>query len=594
MTSKYKLVGFYALHDEHFDPYPGQVTRLNPHHTTLTFDWNPHQVKGELQGAPSSRFLFNVLVGRQRYDASYNAQPGAPSEPRRSDNFTGLVLGANHAQDQRPRESWGPSGSATFFPSGSFAGRHELKAGFHLMIQNYATGRPDAPNGNYDLIFNNGAPLQLRTYNYPLFPSNRLNEGGVFVQDTWRVGERTTFNLGLRWDSFHSWVPAQTKEPGQFGNFGSYPEVDAIRWRELATRLGVAYDLRGDGKTVVKGSWGKYNHSPGDAFADAYNKNTISTTTYRWSDPNRNGDYDPGEVNLDTNSSDFVAITAATNNLLPVDLKDPRTYQATVSVDRELMANFGARLSYIFVRQADQYQTINVLRPYEAYDVQIARQDPGQDGLPGTGDDGGAVTVYDYPAAYRGSNFVGNRRVTAPDNRDNKLHTIEGVFTKRMIGRWGMLAAVAASKNDRYLDGIATTPNQDYFPKDTTWDWQLKLTGNYELPLKINTSASWTLYNGLKGARTFIFTGIPSASTVTLRLDEYGSHQGPIRDLLNVRFARDFSMRGSSRLRASVELLNATNAVSPWAMTFASGPNFKTWTTIDSPRIARGSVTFTF
>ena len=594
LAGKYKLIGFVALHEEHFDPYPGQVTRLNPHYTTLTFDWNPHQLKGEIQGAPTARFLFNVLVGRQRYDASYNAQPDAPAEPRRSDQFTGLTLGANHAQDQRPRQSWGPSGTASFFPAGSLLGRHELKSGFHLMMQDYATGRPNAPNGNYDLVFNNGAPLQLRTYNYPIFPSNRLNEGGAFVQDTWRLGERTTVNLGLRWDTFHSWVPAQTKEQGQFGNAGSYPEVDAILWRELATRLGLAYDLFGDGKTVVKGSWGRYNHSPGDAFADAYNKNTISTTTYRWSDANRNGDYDPGEVNLDTNGPDFVTITAATNNLLPQDLQDPRTYQGTLSIDRELMSNFAARLSYIYVRQADPYQTINVLRPYDTYNVVLSRVDPGRDGVLGNADDGGTVSVFDYPAALRGSNFIGNQRVNAPDDRDPKLHTIEAVFTKRTTGRWGLLASVSGSKNDRYLDAVATTPNQDYFPKDTTWDWQVKLTGNYLLPYKINTSASYTMYNGLRGARTFIFSGIPSASTVTLRLEPYGASQGPVRDLLNLKIARDFAVRRNARIRTSVEILNALNSVSPWSMTFASGPNFLNWGTIDSPRIARGSLAFTF
>lgn len=120
-------------------------------------------------------------------------------------------------------------------------------------------------------------------------------------------------NLGLRWDAFRSWVPAQTKEQGQFGSAGSYPEVDAITWRGLAPRLGIAYDLAGNGKTVLKASWGRYNHSPGDSFADAYNRNTISTTTYRWSDQNRNGDYDSGEVNLDTNGGDFVTITAASS-----------------------------------------------------------------------------------------------------------------------------------------------------------------------------------------------------------------------------------------------------------------------------------------
>ena len=169
-------------------------------------------------------------------------------------------------------------------------------------------------------------PSQIQTYNFPLAPHNSLNEGGAFVQDTWRIGSHTTVNLGLRYDSFHAWVPEQTKEQGQFGNAGTYPLVEAITWHEMAPRFGVAYDLTGDTKTVVKATFGKYNNSPGDAFADFYNKNTITTTTYRWHDLNSDGDYQPGEVNLDTtcSSCDFISIAGgAANNLLNPDLIDP-------------------------------------------------------------------------------------------------------------------------------------------------------------------------------------------------------------------------------------------------------------------------------
>src|SRR5262249_40002373 len=89
LSSKYKLIGFEAKHYEHFDPYPGQVTRLNPHYTTLIFNWDPHQLKGEFQGAPSSRFLVNFLIGQQKYAAAYSGQPDALPGPRQSDNVTG-------------------------------------------------------------------------------------------------------------------------------------------------------------------------------------------------------------------------------------------------------------------------------------------------------------------------------------------------------------------------------------------------------------------------------------------------------------------------------------------------------------------------
>ncbi len=120
-------------------------------------------------------------------------------------------------------------------------GRHELKGGFAWMYQDYATGRPDGKHGNYQLIFDtiNGVahqPSQIQTYNFPLAPKNRLNEGGMFVQDTWRVGQRTTVNLGVRYDQFHSWVPEQTKEQGQFGSAGTYPRVEAITWKGVVPR----------------------------------------------------------------------------------------------------------------------------------------------------------------------------------------------------------------------------------------------------------------------------------------------------------------------------------------------------------------------
>ena len=358
----------------------------------------------------------------------------------------------------------------------------------------------------------------------------------------------------------------------------------------------MAYDLFGDGKTVLKASWGRYNHSPGDAFADAYNRNTISTTTYRWSDPNRNGDYDPGEVNLDTNGPDFVTITAATNNLLPQDSEGSAHLPGDASrVDRELMANFAARVSYIYVHQADPYQTINVLRPYELYSVQIPRQDPGGDGLVGTPDDGAMVTVWDYPAQYRGSNFVGNQRVTAPDDRDTRLHTIEGVFTKRTVRALGDAGGAAASKNDRFLDGIATTPNQELLPEGH--DVGLAGEADGQLRAAVQDQHVRELYAVQRSQ---------GRADVHLHRHSLGEHgDAPARTVRSLPgsgsrsaerqvCARLRHRREHARLRGSVEVLNALNSVSPWSMTFASGPNFLYWGTIDSPRIARGSVTFMF
>ena len=56
----------------------------------------------------------------------------------------------------------------------------------------------------------------------------------------------------MRWDNQQSYVPAQCKDQGQFGNAGCYPRIDAENLNNISPRLAAAYDLTGSGKTVFK------------------------------------------------------------------------------------------------------------------------------------------------------------------------------------------------------------------------------------------------------------------------------------------------------------------------------------------------------
>ena len=51
--------------------------------------------------------------------------------------------------------------------------------------------------------------------------------------------------------------------------------------RTAAWRL---YDISGNGKTVAKASYGRYNQQLGDSYSTFYNPNTLLTTTYLWHD----------------------------------------------------------------------------------------------------------------------------------------------------------------------------------------------------------------------------------------------------------------------------------------------------------------------
>ncbi len=136
---------------------------------------------------------------------------------------------------------------------------------------------------------------------------------------------------------------------------------------------------------------------------------------------------------------------------------------------------------YVLKHTGSDYTTINVLRPYSAFNIPITRRDPGPDGVLSTGDDGGKVTIYDYDPAYRGSNFVGNQEVNRPDGRSDYYNSYEASITRRMTRSWSMLAAYTGTKYHRWIAGIPQSPNDEFFPTrrpvalGLQAEWQLQL-----------------------------------------------------------------------------------------------------------------------
>jgi len=100
---------------------------------------------------------------------------------------------------------------------------------------------------------------------------------GLYIQDDWRVSDRLTINLGLRYDIVDGMNFDQSLNPnfvkvqqaalaGKFNTLA--PPVAAIMndfaltpqddKNNFQPRIGAVYDVRGDGKDVVRGGWGIY------------------------------------------------------------------------------------------------------------------------------------------------------------------------------------------------------------------------------------------------------------------------------------------------------------------------------------------------
>ena len=607
-TPKYQFVGYYGGTYQVNDGgnNRGIAHRLVPYENGQYQTYDPSNWRGEMRATLRNDLLFNVQAGRVWYTVDYMATPSDNSNRNltsRIDRETGIrtggVMGTGNSEVKKHRVRYVTQASLTYAPSSGFFANHEIKTGYRgYLFQMQHDTRLERPiAGNYILVYDRVSgvaqrPVELWTYNLPVDTTlGTTTNLGAFVTDQWRVGNRLTLNLGVRWDNQSAYVPAQCKEQGQFGNAGCYPRIDAENLTNISPRLAAAYDVSGTGKSVLKTTWGRYVDELDDNFAQIYNQNNLTETRYRWADRDSNNNYTPGEVNLDVNGPDFISISGASNNIFNPDLNAATQTEFTVSFDRELMANTSFRALYAYKREDGTVATVNILRPYSAYNIPLTRRDPGPDGVLNNADDGSPVTIYDYDPAYRGSAFVGNQRVNRPDGDSDSYKTVELTFTRRTSQRWGAMASYAVTKNHRYITGVIQSPNDEPFNLDETWNWVFKTMGNYRLPADVMLSGVFDVISGTPGQRTNIFrsadpdggTPLRQLSTVTLRMEPFGSQRSDMKVGMNFRASKFFDI-GKGNLQLAFDLFNALNSNAVWAADYQSGPTFSYANTITKPR----------
>jgi Carboxypeptidase regulatory-like domain len=136
----------------------------------------------------------------------------------------------------------------------------------------------------------NGTPNQITEYANARWVEKINASMGLYAQDQWTIS-RVTLNAGLRFDYFKSSIPEQSLPATRFLPARSYAAVDQVLgWKDVNPRVGVAYDLFGNGKTAVKANVGRYVAGETAATSRANNpvQQSITSTTRVWTDSNRN------------------------------------------------------------------------------------------------------------------------------------------------------------------------------------------------------------------------------------------------------------------------------------------------------------------
>ncbi|MCY3929003.1 MAG: TonB-dependent receptor [Acidobacteria bacterium] len=279
----------------------------------------------------------------------------------------------NQQFSDRERDEYNTS--LTWFTDGA-AGDHELRFGI-VHADNFFRTQNNSTGGGYSFGDRFGQPY---TFLFSPIEASTNNDGRsltAYAEDTWRATPNLTLKFGVRNDEV-----SFTNDVGE----------EVANMSKLQPRIGFAWDITGDSKTVVRANWGRYMHPNAltlPSFARVNSEPTvrwISCSTFRSSLGANCRDAYPGEqtvggltfpnwtsdpVGFDPNGWFFNTTFASTPSTIVPDLRPTFADQWQVGVERHLARRTSIALTYIDKETSDIFEDTcngNIPTPREGAD----------------------------------------------------------------------------------------------------------------------------------------------------------------------------------------------------------------------------------
>src|SRR5206468_8259895 len=225
------------------------------------------------------------------YDFPLGVKTDFATHAPRIDTSTSFVSGAAWDAFDLARQKPQVTAQTTYYVPDK-AGSHDLKFGFEyvLDISKYTI---DGRSGPIQYRDSAGAVNEIQFVdvgkNSDLNSTwtggnNRNQRYAGYAQDRWNLNNRTTLQLGVRWDYQRPYYLTGKRDPlikdvlpasvGVASLIGqpmfqatSFPESAIITRNSIAPRVGVSYDVSGKGSSVLKAFYGRYYYNYADGFS---------------------------------------------------------------------------------------------------------------------------------------------------------------------------------------------------------------------------------------------------------------------------------------------------------------------------------------
>jgi hypothetical protein len=482
-------------------------------------------------------------------------------------------------------------------------------------------------NQSQTYTFTNGVPTAVNLVAGPTINADALALNlGLFVQEQY-TRRRLTLNLGLRFDYDHGYIPAQSL-PGSntFGGMTltpafvgprSFPEVQNLpNWKDINPRLGFAYDLFGTGKTVVKGTVGRYVEGQAVGIAEVVNPmlDPAATKTSRsWTDAN--GNFVPdcdlsnplqnGECGANSNANFGQSRTASTYAPGTVTGWKTRGYnwEYSAGAQHEVTSGLSVDGSFHRRRNGNFRVTDNLLVGPGDYDP-FCVTSPVNGQLPGGG---GQQTcgLYNLSPAKFGLN-QNSIALSGNYGQQTQIYTgADAVANARLPHGIQFQGGVSVGRIETNQCFVVDSPQQLRFcDVKAPFQPQLKVMGIFPLPwYGLQTSVA---VQSLPGPQILATWAAPAAAvtgldrplsggarTVNVDLVAPGTLYGSRLNQVDFRGSKIFKV-GRTRLEAMFDLYNLLNANPVLTQNNTYGANWQQPLTILPGRLAKFGFRLTY